>query len=233
MAWPSDLRDVRRWREETIEVDSQLFAPMAMVTVEGRGAGPIPDGSAGVGGAGVKGAPLDITFDVRGATGALVDVVVSLTGSHSWAGDLDVWLRAPDGSSQVVFSQLGAIETFPGSGELDCGANAEICGTYVFSDRAPESPTMAEAADGTPPGAPIPPGRYRASLIGGHEAALLTAAFNSLADLNGTWTLRVSDVGSGFTGSIVAATLTLATVALPTLAAARSRRSGTAYSGSR
>jgi hypothetical protein len=141
-------------------------------------------------------------------------VTVTIDGAHSWIGDLDVTLIAPDSTAHVIFSRVGAKELLAGSGFLDCGDNHRLAGTYTFTDRAPASPTFAAAAHDAGQSV-VPTGSYRTSTVGGWRSTLMTPVFAGLADLNGAWTLRVRDVDLGFTGSVASSSLTLTTASAP------------------
>jgi subtilisin-like proprotein convertase family protein len=152
------------------------------------------------------GAARDVVFTVSGLpTAAPTDISVGFTlnPSHGFVGDLDVELFAPGGApSQTIFSRTG----FTGP---DCfGANANVAGPYTFSDSAPTSPTWwaAAAAAGD---TSIPSGSYRAAVPVTGANTLITPAFSSATNPNGTWTLRFRDGTAGTTGTVSAATLVI------------------------
>jgi subtilisin-like proprotein convertase family protein len=167
--------------------------------------GNIPDGTAGVPGS--YGAPLNVTFGASGMGTGVPDLVaVTITASHSFVGDLDVVLIAPNGTTtKTILSRTGA------SGAGDDGDDSDLAGTYTFSDRAPAAPTWWAAAAGTV-GGQIVGGSYRASTPGGPGAGAnttITPAFSAIPSMNGTWTLRVRDGAAVDTGAITAASLDL------------------------
>jgi subtilisin-like proprotein convertase family protein len=167
--------------------------------------GAIPDGP---GSAGTFGPAKDVTFTVPNdtfASGSPTGVAVTLSSDHTWVGDLDVTLIAPNGEDATVFSRTGA------SGGNVNGHNANLAGPYTFTDLAPAAPTWWEAAGGTSDSRAIPEGSYRASAAGpgsGPNASLIGALTN-VPNMNGTWTLRVRDGTGGDTGSITSASLKL------------------------
>jgi len=155
-------------------------------------------------------AGLDVTFSVAGVTAPLADIGVSVTLSHSWAGDLEATLIAPNGKARrVLFGRLGVVT----SGGV--GTSQDFNGTYRFGDGGGDLWASA-VAQGTNP---IPPGQYRASTAGAPFSAIktggctapITSVFNLLApeQLNGVWTLRIADRGIGDTGAVTAARLRL------------------------
>jgi hypothetical protein len=60
--------------------------------------GPIPDGAVGGTICGDYGAPRNVTFTVSGMSAPLTGVSVSMTGTHTWIGDLEVTLIASNGT---------------------------------------------------------------------------------------------------------------------------------------
>jgi len=175
-------------------------------TIPGTGLGAIPDGGAAC--APTPGAPLNVTFNVSGLTGPLTDVrVTGLTFSpvHTYVGDLQVSLIAPNGTSFVVFSRTGATTT-PGSGD-----SSDAAGPYTFADDAAGNWWTAAAAAAA--GVALPAGSYRTSAVGGVGSTgaqtNMTAAFAGVTNPNGVWTLRFLDGCSADTGSVSAVSLGL------------------------
>jgi len=154
-------------------------------------------------------AGLDVTFSVSGMTAPLADVSVSMTLTHSFAGDLEATLIAPNGKARrVLFGRLGV--GLVGSS----GTSLDFSGTYVFGDGGGDLwAKVAEVIN------PLPPGLYRASTAGYAGSAIKTGgctapislAFDTLdsTQVNGVWTLRIADRASSDTGSISAAKLRL------------------------
>lgn len=152
-------------------------------------------------------AGLDVTFSVSGMTAPVADVSVSMSLTHTWAGDLEATLIAPNGKARrVLFGRLGLTSA------ANLGTATDFGGVYRFSDRGGD----LWAAIGP---SVIPSGEYRASTAGmygdttkvGGCTAPITLAFDALttAQLNGVWTLRIADRSSTDVGSISAATLRL------------------------
>jgi hypothetical protein len=164
--------------------------------------GPIPDGAPGGTVCGDFGPPLNVTFTVSGMSAPLSDVALSFAGSHTWVGDLEVTLVAPDGTTNAtIFKQPGAATA------TACGSASDLVvgGTYNFFDAAPSTPTFWTAAASNP----VPVGNYRSTAPLTGAVTSITPAFAGLANPNGTWTLRVRDGGEGDVGSVTAASLTL------------------------
>lgn len=176
----------------------------------GTGTGAIPDrGTAGCGDP--VGVALDVSFNVTGLTGAVTEVMVDITMTHTWMGDVTATLIAPDGTtSLVLFGRTGA--TSPTA----CGESANLGGTYNFTDTAAGSNWWAVSAP-LANGDVMPAGSYRTTAIGPQAAAnsspetSLNTTFSALADANGTWILRFTDAGGGDTGSVSAANLHIET----------------------
>lgn len=180
----------------------QSAAPAA--TFAGANFGSIPDGTATGGGA--FGAARDITFNVTGISGNVSNVSVSFNASHTFIGDLDVVLKAPGGTpSHVVFSRTGATSA-TGFGS---GGDLNPANLYTFNDTATTNWWSAATA------ATVPAGNYRTTAAGGAgqvnpaPVTNMNAAFTSVSNANGTWTLSFRDGASFDTGSVSAATLTV------------------------
>jgi subtilisin-like proprotein convertase family protein len=127
-------------------------------------------------------------------------VRVSFTATHTYVGDVDVVLVAPNGTTgHPIF-------LFTNPAQSDFGDSSDLGGTYNFFDQATGNWWQAAAsATGTQP---VPPGDYRTSNQTGAQT-LITPVFASLANPNGTWILQFNDCASGDEGTVTAATLTL------------------------
>lgn len=166
--------------------------------------GAIADGTGGVPGS--YGAARDVTFTVAGFDAVHPsNIAVTLTLNHSFVGDLDAVLIAPDGTQKTIFSRTGAT-TAPAAGD-----NSDLNGTYTFSDRAPASPSWWAAAAALAAEGTMPSDSYRASLPGGAggtgAATTIAPAFAAIPTTNGTWTLRLRDGTASDAGSVTAASL--------------------------
>lgn len=193
-----------------------VFGPLANVfaaTFTGTNTGAIPDGGIPTP---TCGAPRDIAFAVSGLSNSVGAVSVGFTMSpaHSWIGDLQVSLIAPNSTTHLLFSRVGA------NTATDFGDDANLSGTYTFNDIATQNIwTVAASNNGS--GFNIPAGSYRTQAAGpaptdspGPAFTSINAAFASVppASVNGTWTLRFLDCASGDTGTVSAASLTLLAV---------------------
>ncbi|MGB7201436.1 MAG: VCBS repeat-containing protein [Pyrinomonadaceae bacterium] len=182
-------------------------APAATFAANAGTLGAIPDN--------LPGTPRDVTFTVSGITGVPSNVEVSHTylPVHSWAGDLNVSLIAPNGNSFVIYGRTGQTGA-------SAGDSSDLSGPYNFKDSAAGTNWWA-AAFAAGAAAVIPPGDYRTTQSGPQPvtttspATNLTAAFAGVANANGTWTLRFTDNAAGDTGSVSAATLTIVGLAVP------------------
>ncbi|MBX3459824.1 MAG: hypothetical protein KF696_07650 [Planctomycetes bacterium] len=153
------------------------------------------------------GTPLTISFNVTGLTGNVTNVQVAFTGSHTWIGDLECILFAPNATQHLLFEYL---ESNLGAG----GSDSQLGGTYTFNDAASQGFWSAALAAG---GGAIPTGSYRAVQSGATTTTEVLTSLNttfggmSSAIANGTWTLRFRDGWTADTGSVTAATLTITT----------------------
>jgi subtilisin-like proprotein convertase family protein len=178
-------------------------APQA--TFPGTGVGAIPDGLSGT--PPQFGAPLVINFAVSGVSAPVTSVSASVTLTHTWAGDVDMVLRAPGGTPSLVLVSRIGVQTATSFGSAN-----DYSGTYVFDDTAAGANIWTAAATN-----PIPAGTYRTTAPGGAgqtnppPVTSLNTTFAGLtpAQANGTWTLSVRDAASADTGSVTAASLTV------------------------
>ena len=155
---------------------SATEAPDAVFPANGGTLGAIADGAAGGTACGDFGAPRDITFTVSGMSAPLSDVRVSITGTHTWVGDLDISLIAPGGApTALILSQTGSTTV------AGCGDSSDLAGPYNFFDTAPSSPTWWGAATTAASTVPVASGNYRTTSIGGVASGggltLLTPSF--------------------------------------------------------
>jgi hypothetical protein len=184
----------------------QSLAPSAVF--QGVGVGPIPDTT---GGPANWGTPLNITFPVNGILGQVKQVVVKVTMTHSWIGDLEMVLIAPGGqATHTVFSRVGA--TTPDA----FGDNSNLAGTYTFADySAPENLWTVATNAACGDGCVVTPQSYRATVPGpaANPAAvsIFQNTFAPILYVNGSWVLRIRDGAVGDTGSVTAASLTVET----------------------
>lgn len=190
-----------------------LAISASAATFSGTGAGPIPDGGQSTPSPGL---PLNVTFVVSGMNAPLTDIRVSMTfgTTHPWGGDITATLVSPNGVSFPLFGRIGATSA------AGVGYSADLAGTYTFVDPAISTNniwTASAAAAASGAGSAILQGTYGATPVGGlgvsNPPALtgLLAAFSALtpAQINGTWTLQMTDVTTNDTGALSAASLTL------------------------
>ena len=183
-------------------------------TFPGVGVGAIPDNTGSTGGG------LDITFAVSGTSvgNSLDNVTLSLT--HTWAGDIVAVLTAPNGDNVQVLGRLGS--TTAGG----VGSSGDFTGgPYVMTEGGTAMPTSGNVAAGTYARFSVNPA------VGAPATDADTYSVFTGDDLNGTWHLFVSDWAGSDTGSVSAASITivpapgaLALLGLGGLAAARRRR---------
>jgi subtilisin-like proprotein convertase family protein len=161
--------------------------------------------------------PRDVTFTVSGApVGAPPSVSVDMTFSplHTWVGDLEVRLIAPNSTAFLLYGRTGQTGA-------SAGDSSDLTGPYNFTDTAMGTNWWAEAASAGAAVA-LTPGSYRTTqggpqpVINTSPVTNLTAAFASIPDSNGTWTLRFTDHAAGDTGAVSAANLTIGGGGCPT-----------------
>lgn len=199
---------------------AERMAPAATFPADAGTLGAIPDGLNPCWSPGV-GAPRNVTFTVSGITGSVSNVDVS-TGfggpNHSFIGDVQAVLIAPNGTSHTLFGRTLATTSTAFGDSSDLGA-----GPYIFSDTAPAPPSggwwqQATAAAAT---AAMATGTYRTTNSGGAGAVnpqpptSINTAFAGVTNANGTWTLRLTDGCNADTGAIAAASLTITGAPVP------------------
>jgi subtilisin-like proprotein convertase family protein len=136
------------------------------------------------------------TIAVSGVAGQTTGLTVTLKGlSHGRAADLQVLLVGPGGQSAVLLSDTGGAAsgadlTFAAAGSMVPATGAVTSGTYLPTDRP------AACAGPTTPAfpSPAPAGPYGSSL----------SVFTGLGggNVNGAWSLYVTDVCPGDSGSL-------------------------------
>ena len=151
-----------------------------------------------------------------GLGGDITAVSVTLHGiSHSWVGDLNLLLVAPNGQAVALLRRLGRNDL--GFGHSDNFSNAEITfsataaatvpATGVTSNVIPDGSYLPSGIDNTSSFAPAPAGPY---------ASDLTAFNGPAAGRNGGWRLYLSDHAPGDFGSVAGGwTLHISTTAGP------------------
>ncbi len=181
-----------------------LTAPAFPAFYNGTNFGAIPDGNAGA--PPQCGPARDVTFNVGGLISA-GSASVAFTMTHSYIGDLQISLIAPDATSMILMSRVGATNTVP------FGDTSNMSGTYTFSDTGAGG--IWAAAAGVNGNQNIPAGTYLTQVAGPFSPVNPGPAFTSMNAVfggpspNGIWTLRFADCAASDTGSVTAATLTL------------------------
>src|SRR5205085_7718931 len=111
--------------------------------------------------------PGNVTFKVSGLSGTVSNVeLTNLTfGSpaHSWVGDVEAVLIAPNGASQTVFGRTGETTA------AGCGDSSDLTGPYTFADSAAAPPNGGWWQTATILGAAaaMTTGTYRSTALGG------------------------------------------------------------------
>ena len=126
---------------------------------------------------------------------------MTFSPAHTYVGDLDAFLIAPNGSTfHTIFSFTG-----------NDGSTA--AGPYTFNDAA--SGNWWNVAAAVDDDSAIPSGSYRTSNGSTGALTLMNPVFAGIPTSNGTWTLQFLDFCAGDTGSVSAASLALTTAANP------------------
>jgi len=187
-----------------------IFAdsPTAVFPANAGSLGAIPDGP---GNPQTPGAARDVTFAVSGITGNVSNVEISLTATHTWVGDVQATLIAPNGATHRLFGYTGATTA------TSFGDGSDLGGTYVFKDTAsPPSGGWWQEAVARTDTQGLTAGDYRTTNSGGAGATNpmpatgMNQTFAGVSNANGVWTLRITDGAAQDVGSITAASLTVA-----------------------
>jgi subtilisin-like proprotein convertase family protein len=166
-------------------------------TFPGSGGGAIPDNN-------IDG--LTITIPVSGVSGPISGLSLDFTAlAHTWTGDLNARLTSPGGVSHDIFLRVGRTTGDCFASGSPFGLSADLGGDYSFNDGG------AATLWGQPN--PIAPGTYRTTTCHSDVPTSLLATYGlpGEVDLNGTWTVVVSDHGAGDVGSVGNASLVLYT----------------------
>lgn len=150
----------------------------------------------GVSGCTTAGAPTDLIIPVTGITRPLASLSVQIGLAATHAGDVTVDLIAPGGAPAMpLLSRIGA------NGSLSPGEFSDFAGVYTFVDPSVSPNSIWSAAFSVDAMTAIPPGTYFTSAPGGSASATgapvpLHATFAGLTptQINGSWTLRVTDL---------------------------------------
>lgn len=126
---------------------------------------------------------IEIPFTVSGITGNVGEVTFSFYVTHTWVGDLRVTLVAPDATAVILAQGVASDLAAPNTG----AAFGTSCGNYtVFADSAATS-IQAQTSASLPLVGTFRPNQPLQGFSGG------TA--------NGTWKLRIQDIGNGDVGT--------------------------------
>jgi len=194
-----------------LEIGLRNGTPTQTAVIPGTGVGVITDGTGpGCAGAGL---PRNVIFSVPALEGDLVDldVEINFVPVHTWAGDVTAVLIPPSGTPQhVLFGRVGV------STAGDCGDNSNLGGPYIFTDAAtPPFGGFWQAAEAVPDTQPVQAGSYFTTNVGAPGVvdpmppSAFAAAFAGMtpAQMQGSWTLRVTDSGQQDVGGVGSATL--------------------------
>lgn len=166
----------------------------------GTGVGSIPDNNA---------TGITINFAVSGVANPVNRVRLRLAMTHTWIGDLEATLTSPGGTARL--KMLGRPGVKPGS---TFGYSANVDGAYTFEDTGGDLWATAQPLASA---SVVPAGSYSTSTGGttlsfhGGCATSMSGAFDGLSgvNVNGTWTLKIADLGVGDSGSVSSATLSV------------------------
>lgn len=149
------------------------------------------------------------TFTINVGDAGTIDAFGGLTLTslqHTWCGDLQITLTAPDASSISIVDRIGY------TGSL-FGDSSNYLGTYTFANGGADIWALA-TAQGNGTGFNIPSGTYAASGFGSGAALDLTSFFLGKS-AQGMWKLTITDFESGDGGSLGSWSLNMSVVPGP------------------
>ncbi len=139
------------------------------------------------------GTPVDIPFTVSGVTGSIGEVQLAVYLTHTWIGDLGLTLVAPDASTVTLARLINGGNI--GNTTASTAALGISCGSYAtFSDLG-TAPIQTQISANLP-------------LTGIYIPAQLLNRFNGKT-ANGTWILRIQDLGALDVGNFQCGVLTV------------------------
>lgn len=138
-----------------------------------------------------------------------VTLVFSSGLPHTWVGDLEVELRAPNGDDADLFSRV------QGDGGTTVGDSSNLAGTYIFVNSGGGNFHAAAAAVS---GGTVAPGTYNRSstpCCPGPAADLDDFSVFTGDAINGTWTLFIRDWARADTGTLTSWSIDITSVPEP------------------
>lgn len=147
------------------------------------------------------------TVNVSGVVGDRNVRSISLTGTHSWLGDIEVRVYPPAAAPPPSTAGTTVIASPPD------GRACNLSGTYRFIDSAAQS--IDAATVGCADATNLAPGDYRTSTYGGGvnpgPVTSLATSFGTLTDAqsNGNWLICVFDFAAPDGGAITSTSLQL------------------------
>jgi hypothetical protein len=179
--------------------------------------------------------PTPVNIPDNNSTGVALNIVVpdtfqlnqfqsvTLTGLvHTWVGDLIATLtHLPSGRTIDLFRRVGA------AAPTGVGDSTNLGGDYTFSNTLTVSnlaqPRLVDAASLLDGAQAVPGGVYRPTTntftgganFAGETQVSLNGVFNGLANINGTWQLRISDNANLDLGTIRGWSMTVEVAAVP------------------
>ncbi|MBX3386755.1 MAG: lamin tail domain-containing protein [Phycisphaeraceae bacterium] len=132
-------------------------------------------------------------------SGTVSTIEVYIDIFHSWAGDTQIRLTAPNGSTSAsLINRPGRADTCD-TPSSPFGSSNDLNGEYWFSDTATVESHAAIVAGPTPvPDITITNEPWRANDCGG-TTVNLNSVFNG-TQIQGSWTLSITDLAGGDTG---------------------------------
>ncbi|HWB19343.1 MAG TPA: proprotein convertase P-domain-containing protein [Phycisphaerales bacterium] len=146
-----------------------------------------------------------INIGDSGVINSIVNVTMTFSTAHTWAGDLEVTLIAPNLDDCHIFSRPGV------TASTGVGNSANLLGPYTFVNSG--GANFATAVAGTAGTANVASGTYNRStaaaptVTGGQDPDDYSVFAGD--NLNGAWTLNIADWASLDTGALGSWSITI------------------------
>ena len=148
------------------------------------------------------------------AANTLNKIIVKTKIAHTWAGDLTIKLKAPDGKVLALMSRPGLADVGD-TGTDCCGSSSDfVAANQTTFDDAGATTSENIGTLGTPiPVATVSPTNGSVPAPPAYTTFALLGSAVGIANMNGTWTLYVGDAGAGDVGTFEEFVLEITTTA--------------------
>lgn len=140
---------------------------------------------------------------------SIQSIVITVTVTHTWIGDLQAVLFDPTGKGYNIFVRPG----FTGTGN---GNSSDwLAGTYTFVDPVGGNPTLPTATNSVPGSTYSQGYGVGGGLWTNGNLNIFDTGMNSISGAAGTWSLKIYDWAGGDVGTIGSWTINYTAVPAP------------------